>query len=47
MIDELKSQLGIGFLEKSAKTRQNVKEAFYELVNTSNTSLSNAQNASA
>ncbi len=32
MIDELKSQLGIGFLETSAKTRQNVEEAFYELV---------------
>ncbi len=32
MIDELKSQLGIGFLEKSAKTRQNVEEAFNELV---------------
>lgn len=32
MIEELKSQLGIGFLETSAKTRQNVEEAFYELV---------------
>lgn len=32
MIDELKSQLGITFLETSAKTRQNVEEAFYELV---------------
>ena len=32
MIDELKAQLGLKFLETSAKTRQNVEEAFYELV---------------
>ncbi len=32
MIDELKSQLGLSFLETSAKTRQNVEEAFYDLV---------------
>ena len=32
MVDELKSQLNLTYLETSAKTRQNVEEAFYELV---------------
>ena len=32
MIEELKSQLGIIYMETSAKTRQNVEEAFFELV---------------
>ena len=32
MVDELKSQLKIPYLETSAKTRQNVEEAFYDLV---------------
>lgn len=32
MIDELKSQLRLTYLETSAKTRQNVEEAFFELV---------------
>ena len=32
MIEELKTQLNIQFMETSAKTRQNVEEAFYELV---------------
>lgn len=32
MIDELKSQLHLTYLETSAKTRQNVEEAFFELV---------------
>lgn len=32
MIDELTSELKIKFMETSAKTRQNVEEAFYELV---------------
>jgi GTPase SAR1 family protein len=32
MVEELKSQLRITYLETSAKTRQNVEEAFYELV---------------
>lgn len=32
MVEELKSQLKIPYLETSAKTRQNVEEAFYDLV---------------
>lgn len=32
MIEELKSQLRLTYLETSAKTRQNVEEAFFELV---------------
>lgn len=32
MIEELKSQLKLPYLETSAKTRQNVEEAFFELV---------------
>ncbi|RNA08184.1 ras 2, partial [Brachionus plicatilis] len=32
MVDELKAQLKIPYLETSAKTRQNVEEAFYDLV---------------
>ncbi len=32
MVEELKSQLKLPYLETSAKTRQNVEEAFYELV---------------
>jgi hypothetical protein len=32
MIDELKNQLRIPYMETSAKTRFNVEEAFYELV---------------
>ena len=32
MVDELKSQLKLTYLETSAKTRQNVEESFYELV---------------
>ena len=32
MVDEMKSQLKLAYLETSAKTRQNVEEAFYELV---------------
>ena len=32
MIEELKSQLHLTYLETSAKTRQNVEEAFFELV---------------
>lgn len=32
MIDELKSQLKIPYMETSAKTKYNVDEAFYELV---------------
>ena len=32
MIEELKSQLHLTYLETSAKTRQNVDEVFFELV---------------
>jgi hypothetical protein len=32
MIDEMKAQLKLYYLETSAKTRFNVEEAFYELV---------------
>jgi Ras-related protein R-Ras2 len=32
MIEEIKSQLKLPYLETSAKTRQNVEEAFYEIV---------------
>jgi len=32
MVEEMKSQLKLPYLETSAKTRQNVEEAFYELV---------------
>ena len=32
MIEELKSQLNIPYMEASAKTRYNVEESFYELV---------------
>ena len=32
MIDEIKDQLRLSYLETSAKTRQNVEEAFYAIV---------------
>jgi GTPase SAR1 family protein len=32
MVDEMRAQLKLTYLETSAKTRQNVEEAFYELV---------------
>lgn len=32
MVEELKMQLNIPYMETSAKTRANVEEAFYELV---------------
>jgi GTPase SAR1 family protein len=32
MVEELRAQLKLTYLETSAKTRQNVEESFYELV---------------